>query len=139
MAEYIDKEELRSKLIEIVENMCTDFVISAINKCIDNVPCVNVVPMKALEQIKWERDIAIKQLKDDYNVGFCEKKNPDLVTMKHGKWVWNPHGMDWGLGAWQCSKCHNRNYNLPMDNKINPLEFSGSKYCPECGAKMDLR
>ena len=63
----------------------------------------------------------------------------DVAPMKHGKWIWNPHGMDWGLGAWQCSECHNRNSNLPMDNKINPLAFSGSKYCPNCGAKMDLR
>lgn len=62
----------------------------------------------------------------------------DVATVKHGKWIWNPNGMDWGLGAWECSECACRNSNLPMDNKINPLVFSGSKYCPHCGAKMDL-
>lgn len=60
----------------------------------------------------------------------------DVVLVKHGKWVWNPNGMDWGLGAWECSECACRNNNLPINNKINPLVFSGSKYCPNCGADM---
>ena len=60
----------------------------------------------------------------------------DVVEVKHGKWIWDPNGMDWGLGAWQCSECACRNNNLPMNNRINPLVFSGSKYCPNCGAKM---
>ena len=53
-----------------------------------------------------------------------------------GKWIWNPNGMDWGLGAWECSECACRNNNLPMNSNINPLMFSGSKYCPNCGAMM---
>lgn len=60
----------------------------------------------------------------------------DVVEVKHGKWIWDPNGMDWGLGTWQCSECACRNNNLPMNNRINPLVFSGSKYCPNCGAKM---
>ena len=62
----------------------------------------------------------------------------DVAPVKHGKWFWNPNGMDWGLGAWECSECACRNNNLPMSSKMNPLMFSGSKYCPNCGAKMDL-
>lgn len=62
----------------------------------------------------------------------------DAVLVVHGKWVWNPNGMDWGLGAWECSECAGRNNNLPMNSKINPLSFSGSTYCPNCGAEMDL-
>lgn len=53
-----------------------------------------------------------------------------------GKWIWNPNGMDWGLGAWECSECACRNNNLPMNSNMNPLMFSGSNYCPNCGAKM---
>lgn len=60
----------------------------------------------------------------------------DVEEVKHGKWIWDPNGMDWGLGTWQCSECACRNNNLPMNNRINPLVFSGSKYCPNCGAKM---
>ncbi len=62
----------------------------------------------------------------------------DVEEVKRGKWIWDPNGMDWGLGSWQCSECACRNNNLPMNNRINPLVFSGSKYCPHCGAKMDL-
>ena len=60
----------------------------------------------------------------------------EVAPVIHGKWVWNPDGMDWGLGAWQCSVCSIRNNNLPINSKINPLMFSGSKFCPNCGAQM---
>ena len=53
-----------------------------------------------------------------------------------GEWHYNPDGMDWGLGAWECSVCGCKNDNLPMDKNINPLRWAGSKYCPNCGAKM---
>ena len=53
-----------------------------------------------------------------------------------GHWHYNPDGMDWGLGAWQCSLCACRNDNLPMDKNIKPLQWAGAKYCPNCGAKM---
>jgi hypothetical protein len=53
-----------------------------------------------------------------------------------GEWHYNPDGMDWGLGAWQCSLCGCRNDNLPMDKNIKPLRWAGSKYCPNCEAKM---
>lgn len=44
--------------------------------------------------------------------------------------------MDWGLGAWLCSKCHSKNDNLGMGKDINPYMFAGSKFCPQCGAVM---
>ena len=53
-----------------------------------------------------------------------------------GEWIWNPNGMDWGLGAWECSSCRCRNDNLPMDKNINPMRWAGAKFCPNCGAKM---
>lgn len=53
-----------------------------------------------------------------------------------GEWRYNPDGMDWGLGAWECSVCRCRNDNLPMDQNINPMRWAGSKFCPNCGAKM---
>ena len=59
------------------------------------------------------------------------------VPQQHGAWEWNPDGMDWGLGAWQCSECGCRNSNLPVDTRISPYMFSGSRYCPNCGATMD--
>lgn len=91
-----------------------------------------VFPIFKIANLNCELERVCKENED------LKINNNDLVVIKHGKWIWNPNGMDWGLGAWQCSECHNRNSNLPMDNKINPLAFSGSKYCPNCGAKMDL-
>lgn len=64
-------------------------------------------------------------------------KSEDVSPVVHARWIWNPNGMDYGLGAWQCSHCFTRNNNLPMNRKMNPLMFIGSKYCPNCGAKMD--
>ncbi len=61
----------------------------------------------------------------------------DVAEVRHGKWIYDKNGMDFGLGAWVCSECHCKNNNLSMDGKINPYLFSGSKYCPNCGAKME--
>lgn len=69
----------------------------------------------------------------------CIKEAPaaDVVEVKHGKWEYDPDGNDWGLGAWCCSLCQCKNDNLGMGKHINPYQFAGSKYCPNCGAKMD--
>ena len=61
----------------------------------------------------------------------------DVAPVVHGQWVYNPNGMDWNLGAWQCSVCKCNNNNLPGNDKHNPYIFQGSNYCPNCGAKMD--
>ena len=34
-----------------------------------------------VQQIKWERDLAIQQLKGDYGVGLGEPKSPDVVKV----------------------------------------------------------
>ena len=61
----------------------------------------------------------------------------DVSPVRHGKWIWDPNGMDFGLGAWECSECAVINNNLPVNVKVNPFLFSGSNYCPNCGARMD--
>lgn len=82
-------------------------------------------------------DIGINKLADElYNVAF-NLPSADVAPVKHGMWIWNPNGMDWGLGAWECSECASGNNNLPMNNRIHPLLFVGSKFCPHCGAKME--
>ena len=62
----------------------------------------------------------------------------DVVEVVHASWVWNPDGMDWGIGAWVCSKCKSRPgtwWNTVKES--HPLRCSGSRYCGNCGAVMD--
>lgn len=62
----------------------------------------------------------------------------DVVPVVHGKWEWNPDGTDWGIGAWVCSVCNSKPETWwAAVHKLNPLCCSGSKYCSNCGAKMD--
>ena len=62
--------------------------------------------------------------------------NNDYRKQSKAAWVWNPNGVDWGLGAWVCSSCGCKNDNLPMDENIVPIRWAGSKFCPNCGACM---
>lgn len=61
----------------------------------------------------------------------------DVAPVKHGHWVYNQNGLDWSLGAWECNLCHSVNNNLPSDKRFSPYVYAGSKYCPNCGAKMN--
>lgn len=60
----------------------------------------------------------------------------NITKVEYAEWYYDPNGMDWGLGAWKCSKCHTKNDNLGGSKNINPYMFSGSKFCPQCGAVM---
>lgn len=62
----------------------------------------------------------------------------DVEPVIHAKWIYNPNGMDWGLGAWQCSNCGYVNTSFGMDNRIHAKFYAGSKRCGSCGAKMGL-
>lgn len=60
----------------------------------------------------------------------------NVQNVKHGRWIYDQNGMDFNLGAWVCSECRQRNNNLSCDPRYRPSAFVGSKYCPNCGAKM---
>ena len=62
----------------------------------------------------------------------------DVAPVRHGRWMWNPNGMDWGLGAWCCSECKSKAATWwANDKKHIPLRCSGGHFCGNCGAKMD--
>ena len=61
----------------------------------------------------------------------------DVAPVVHGKWQYNKDATDWGLGGYVCSECKNKNNNLPCNRVKSVKMFSGAKYCPNCGAKMD--
>jgi hypothetical protein len=60
----------------------------------------------------------------------------DVIEITHGRWVYDPDGIDWNIGAWRCSECGCKNDNLGSDRNINPYHYAGSKFCGNCGAKM---
>ncbi len=60
-------------------------------------------------------------------------------TDRIGHWVLDPDGNDWNLPAWVCSECHRKNDNIGVVKKgmgSDPRSWAGSKFCPECGARM---
>lgn len=61
----------------------------------------------------------------------------DVAPVVHGAWVYDPNANDWGIGGYICSECKSKNNNLPITRMKLVKMFSGSEYCPNCGAKMD--
>lgn len=61
----------------------------------------------------------------------------DVAPVVHGEWVWDDNARDWGLGAWVCGECRCTNDNIGAEKHQNPYVWAGSKFCPNCGAKMD--
>jgi hypothetical protein len=58
---------------------------------------------------------------------------------KTGEWVLDPNGMDWSIPAWRCSECgFVANYIGVEANGLgnNPMNWAGSKFCPQCGARI---
>lgn len=95
----------------------------------------DVVPKAAYDQVVWERDMAVFQLRADYGVGLGEKK-ADVAPVRHGRWVkrQNPQWKAYYHDA--CSICG-------WWNTKNSMCYNGKKkpghslnYCPNCGARM---
>ena len=63
----------------------------------------------------------------------------DVKPVIHGEWIWNPDGIDWGIGAWSCSNCGSKAETWwAKDEKEVPLRCAGSHYCGNCGANMKI-
>ena len=103
---------------------------------IDNLPTVDIVKgneKEALDLVNQQK-AEIERLRE-----IAQEPNANVREIAYAEWYYDPNGMDWGLGAWKCSKCHTKNDNLGMGNDINPYMFSGSKFCPQCGAVMKAK
>lgn len=61
----------------------------------------------------------------------------DAAPVRHGHWSLNPHNRAWDV----CSACgfgtKRREYGINPDGTEYVTEYS-YRYCPNCGAKMDL-
>lgn len=127
MKEYIEREALlssREKAIWVYENaniLNAKAIREALKPLLDdilNIPTAEVVSKSAFEQVVWERDTALRQLREDYGVGLGEKKR-DVVEVRHGEWI----PVDEKRDAFDCSEC-----DAMVSRTMN--------YCPNCGARM---
>ena len=69
------------------------FGVESVLEYAQNLPSVDAVPAGAYEQVAWERDLAVQQLKD-YGVGLGQTKDLVEVTRckdcKYGDWDSKP-------------------------------------------------
>ena len=93
-----------------------------INDAVTLKPTADAYSKGYVEQIRWERDMAIQQL-NDYGVQFGEKA--DVQIVRYGKWVPIIDEYDTRsiLSGYKCSLC-------------GRYEEKEESYC-HCGAKMD--
>lgn len=62
----------------------------------------------------------------------------DVAPVVHGRWIYDCNATDYGIGGYICSRCKTKNNNLPCNRFKTLSVFSGAKFCPNCGAKMDF-
>ena len=122
MARYIDADKLIAEYDRVHEGPA-----GGARKLMVDAPTADVVEAKAIAQLKWERDAAIKQLQS-YGVGLGENK--ELAEVKHGEWKLCFEDFRKQIDGDECSACGFQHYGSGI---------SHYKYCPNCGAKMDKR
>jgi len=99
----------------------------------DIIDRINALPSADIEEDVARRIATIIENEQDMRVIL---KNAEPKT---GKWELDPNGMDWNIPAWRCSECgFVANYIGVEANGLgnNPMNWSGSKFCPQCGARI---
>lgn len=99
-----------------------NFFPAMIARALENQQTIETIPKGLYDQIKWERDVAIDQLKS-YGIELGEKA--DVARVQHGEWLLKRIGHG---HYWECSVCH-KNTGIYVTKDTN--------YCPNCGAKME--
>ena len=134
MAEYIEKWSVVNRLIDL-ENEFQQYKpfhgfehamyrkVCEAEISIGKTQAADVVPKSLYDQTAWERDLAIKQLREDYGVELGEKKK-DVAPVRHGRWMDNEDYMFCSCCGMQWNYCDNDTQDF--------------HYCPNCGCKMDL-
>ena len=92
---------------------------------------------------KEHRQYQTMNIDDAYELGWydlqdCIEALPSAEP-KTGEWILDPNGMDWNIPAWRCSECgFVANYIGVEANGLgnNPMNWAGSKFCPQCGARI---
>lgn len=79
MAEYIDREDMIRHLDILYGRMAAKtpqfyngFMLA--RNYVNEFPAADVVPKAVFEQVRWERDTAVAQLREDYGVELGERR-----------------------------------------------------------------
>ena len=63
---------------------------------------------------------------------------PSVQTeQKRGKWIESTELSEQVKGKKFCSNCGKAQYSIEMTDKAIQIKSSTSKFCPECGARME--
>lgn len=87
------------------------------------------------EILKYIEGVAKLVMENERLKALLKEQEPEI-----GHWILDPDGMDWNIPAWRCSKCGNRHNGLPTTDccdETNIYLFAGSRFCPNCGVKME--
>lgn len=137
MARYVDADKLCEGLREMA-SVLEPFKQNTILGVIETIKmrrAADVVPTAVMEQIKWERDIAIEQL-TSYGVCFGEKK--ELAEVKHGEWE-DRYENKYYNHLYECSVCGREALYEHYKNELDQWKERQAltPICPYCSAKMD--
>lgn len=102
---------------------------------LEEAPAADVVSKSVYEQAAWERDLAILQLKNDYGVGLGEKKR-DVAPVRRGKW--KERTISAYRGTDDFGDPIYRDVSIYCCSNCDRETVIKERYCPNCGAKMDL-
>ena len=132
MKEYITKNRAKQFVCGHCNEVCSEEPCEP-SDCdwmafIGKEPAADVVSKELYEQIKWERDAALAQLKD-YGVSLGEKA--DVMKVRHGRWTIAEDDY-YGLNIVKCSVCHEE-WCFEERDDVFDLNYH---YCPNCGAYM---
>lgn len=82
-----------------------------------------VALQKALAQMWFDSPLSVTGM--SVSVLIDEQPTIEAEPVRHGKWM--THRTRIHDGEWYCSVCD-----------YEPTVFEGTKYCPNCGAKMEV-
>ena len=151
MADYIERENPYDKIGNAVEKWCKENMYTTMLVTI-SIGYEWETPHEETHLLVWDGERCELVWEIDWwegqqhveLVGFAPTykirlvgADADVAPVRHGYWVWDEDGMDWGIGSWRCSECHTRPETWWQGNKSSPYNKSGHYYCPNCGAQMD--
>lgn len=115
----IDADALKKEIAKRTPHFAQRIEFTPCFDAIRNAPAVDAVPVKSIEQLKWERDTAIRQL-EEHGIPFCGKADVVAVVRckecKHKPKYDGPNRVVFPDEVCPC-QCYDDYYNwMPSDD-----------------------